>query len=347
MNFFNHLSDHSRSFSASRLIEKQATTFEPFYFFLYRYVALRIHLAIFIIYCLIHMQFEPLTCETNSNMDHKLETLYCYFNITFLFTNRDNEHYRSSYDQVFQGYTNYSSSIEYQHYYKHLLLIIFAIYFINMISNLFYYKVLNFKKNLFKCDYFDYRKTSNIMVRIVAHMMNIQNLSILLPIYFLFNIIPVVAICSTIILLDYSFNGKYIHLGLNLIRYYIYSDHEQADPFKDIFPIIAKCYFPYGGTSGTIQWLDAFCILKFNYLNQIVFSILWFFYVSLLILLISGTVWHNIIALFPPLRHSQIAHIIKLDQLGKHESAMNIKNINLIEFIILMNVSKIDSTLIL
>ena len=64
------------------------------------------------------------------------------------------------------------------------------------------------------------------------------------------------------------------------------------DPFNLIFPKMTKCTFNVYGPSGTLQNLDALCVLPINVLNEKIFFVTWFVFMGLGIF----TVLHHLIA---------------------------------------------------
>ena len=64
------------------------------------------------------------------------------------------------------------------------------------------------------------------------------------------------------------------------------------DPFNLIFPKMTKCTFNVYGPSGTLQNLDALCVLPINVLNEKIYFVTWFVFMGLGIF----TVLHHLIA---------------------------------------------------
>lgn len=58
----------------------------------------------------------------------------------------------------------------------------------------------------------------------------------------------------------------------------------QSNPMEVIFPRLVKCNFFKYGPSGTIQNIDAMCILSQNVLNEKIYLFLWFWFVILAIM---------------------------------------------------------------
>ena len=55
----------------------------------------------------------------------------------------------------------------------------------------------------------------------------------------------------------------------------------RIDPMSRVFPRVTKCTFHKYGGSGTIQNLDALCILGMNILSEKIYVFLWFWLIIL------------------------------------------------------------------
>ena len=55
----------------------------------------------------------------------------------------------------------------------------------------------------------------------------------------------------------------------------------RVDPMPRVFPRMTKCTFHKYGGSGTIQRLDALCVLGMNILNEKIYIFLWFWFIIL------------------------------------------------------------------
>ena len=55
----------------------------------------------------------------------------------------------------------------------------------------------------------------------------------------------------------------------------------RIDPMSRVFPRVTKCTFHKYGGSGTIQNLDALCVLGMNILSEKIYVFLWFWLIIL------------------------------------------------------------------
>ncbi|XP_068084338.1 innexin inx2 [Anabrus simplex] len=91
------------------------------------------------------------------------------------------------------------------------------------------------------------------------------------------NLINVV---GQIYFLDLFLDGMFRHYGPSVA---LFSSDEDVNPMDKVFPKMTKCTFYYFGPSGTLQLIDALCVLPLNIVNEKIFVFLWFWYVILAI----------------------------------------------------------------
>ena len=61
---------------------------------------------------------------------------------------------------------------------------------------------------------------------------------------------------------------------------------ERVDPMSKVFPRMTKCNFHKYGGSGTIEVIDALCVLSMNIINEKIYIFLWCWFI--LVALITG-----------------------------------------------------------
>ena len=59
---------------------------------------------------------------------------------------------------------------------------------------------------------------------------------------------------------------------------------DRVDPITKVFPLMTKCNFFKYGASGTIEKLDALCLLPINILNEKIYIFFWFWLLYLAII---------------------------------------------------------------
>lgn len=69
-----------------------------------------------------------------------------------------------------------------------------------------------------------------------------------------------------------------------------------------VFPKLTKCtYFKYGAT-GTLEKLDALCVLPLNILNEKLFIVLWFWLFFLTLVSFLALMYRTVVAMVPKVR---------------------------------------------
>lgn len=82
--------------------------------------------------------------------------------------------------------------------------------------------------------------------------------------------------------------GQFYSLGVDFIR----DDFDGImDSLDMVFPKVTKCHFYKYGASGTIQKLDALCVMALNVMNEKIFIFLWFWYIVLAFVSCMALLW--------------------------------------------------------
>lgn len=82
--------------------------------------------------------------------------------------------------------------------------------------------------------------------------------------------------------------GQFYTLGIDFIR----DDFKGImDTLDMVFPKVTKCHFFKYGASGSIQKLDALCVMALNVINEKIFIFLWFWYIILAFVTCMALVW--------------------------------------------------------
>ncbi len=71
-----------------------------------------------------------------------------------------------------------------------------------------------------------------------------------------------------------------------MVKFASMEPEDRVDPMSKVFPKMTKCSFHKYGGSGTLQLVDALCVLGMNVLNEKIYIFLWFWY--LILALITG-----------------------------------------------------------
>lgn len=87
---------------------------------------------------------------------------------------------------------------------------------------------------------------------------------------------------------DRFLGGQFYKLGIN----FIHDDFRGImDTLDVVFPKVTKCHFHKYGASGTIQKIDALCVMALNVINEKIFVFLWFWYGLLAVVTVTAILW--------------------------------------------------------
>ena len=94
--------------------------------------------------------------------------------------------------------------------------------------------------------------------------------------------------------------------GTDVINFMSMEDADRSDPMMEVFPRVTKCTFHKYGASGTIQKLDALCVLGLNIINEKIYITLWFWFVFLALVTALYSVYVVALISMPGLRRSLV-----------------------------------------
>lgn len=106
---------------------------------------------------------------------------------------------------------------------------------------------------------------------------------------------------------DYVLGGGFLTYGWDLVRWHRGLDREFVSPAVMAFPRIAMCTFLKYGQSGTLENLEAICVLPLNILNEKLFAFLWFWYALLLLTGVPAVIYRVLLLVSAPLRRRLLA----------------------------------------
>lgn len=104
-------------------------------------------------------------------------------------------------------------------------------------------------------------------------------------------------ICTNIYITNKFLGGTFLTYGIEVFKYRRDHDYKfnQSNPMETIFPRLAKCDFNKYGPSGTIQNIDALCILAQNSLNDKIYLFLWVWFGILAIISVLALIYRTAI----------------------------------------------------
>ncbi|XP_043260489.1 innexin inx7-like [Colletes gigas] len=95
-------------------------------------------------------------------------------------------------------------------------------------------------------------------------------------------------VLSQIYFTDWFLGGAFMGLGQTVSES---NPHSTMDPLDVTFPKVTKCIFHKYGPTGTIQEIDALCVMALNIVNEKIYVFLWFWFIILAVLTGCGLIW--------------------------------------------------------
>lgn len=111
---------------------------------------------------------------------------------------------------------------------------------------------------------------------------------------------------GNIFFVDLFLGGAFLTYGTEVLTFSNMNQEQRTDPMIEVFPRVTKCTFHKYGPSGTIQKLDALCILALNILNEKIYIFLWFWFIILAIMSGAAMLYSVAIVLMPNCRETVI-----------------------------------------
>jgi len=105
---------------------------------------------------------------------------------------------------------------------------------------------------------------------------------------------------------DTFLGGAFLTYGTDVLKFSSMNQEERSDPMIEVFPRVTKCTFHKFGASGTIQKLDALCVLALNILNEKIYIFLWFWLIVLAIFSGLAVLYSMAVVLMPSTRETII-----------------------------------------
>jgi len=112
----------------------------------------------------------------------------------------------------------------------------------------------------------------------------------------------------------------------------------------EVFPRVTKCTFHKYGASGTIQKLDALCVLGLNIINEKIYITLWFWFVILALVTALYSVYVVALISMPGLRRNLV--IKKARQNNRDPARHLVEKANIGDWFLIFLISRnLDSTM--
>jgi len=130
--------------------------------------------------------------------------------------------------------------------------------------------------------------------------------------FFLCECLNFVNVIVQIFLTDRFLGYEFSTFGMEVLRFTGMDQENRIDPMSRVFPRITKCTFHKYGGSGTIQNLDALCVLGMNILSEKIYVFLWFWLIILAVITGLNLILRGFQLFMPAARD----RLVKLENFG-------------------------------
>lgn len=164
----------------------------------------------------------------------------------------------------------------------------------------------------------DLKNLTNYLVQRMGPGMQSEHRFWALKFYFC-EILNFINVIVQIAVTDSFLGGAFSKFGLEAATWSDTDGEERVDPMYRVFPRMTKCMFQKFGPSGTIEKLDALCVLGMNIINEKIFVFLWFWYVILAVITALNLIVRGVELMMPKVR----MQMIKLEEFGLRDKKIS------------------------
>ncbi|XKL68075.1 hypothetical protein PGB90_003566 [Kerria lacca] len=157
--------------------------------------------------------------------------------------------------------------------------------------------------------------------------------------FFICEILNFLNVILQLFLIDYFLNKTSLNFGSNILEYFFSESKDKiCNPMNFIFPKETKCNFYKFGPTGTIENIDALCILPLNAVNEKIYAFLWFWLGFLSILNCFILLYRLISCLCKTIRYFKLSAVSHFSNFEAVKIIVN--NSNYADFLILCHLGK-------
>jgi len=120
--------------------------------------------------------------------------------------------------------------------------------------------------------------------------------------YWACEVLCFIVVIMNIYMVNAFLGGEFLSYGSEVIEYSNMDQAERVDPMIYVFPRMTKCTFRKFGSSGSIERMDALCLLPLNILNEKIFILQWFWFIMLACLFGLLILYRILLIALPSLR---------------------------------------------
>ena len=162
--------------------------------------------------------------------------------------------------------------------------------------------------------------------------------------YFFCDLLNFINVIGQMYFVNLFLGGVFMTYGTDVINFMSMEDKERSDPMMEVFPRVTKCTFHKYGSSGTIQKLDALCVLGLNIINEKIYITLWFWFVILALITALYSVYVVALISMPGLRRNLV--IRKAKQSNRDHARHLVERADIGDWFLIFLISRnLDSTM--
>jgi len=120
--------------------------------------------------------------------------------------------------------------------------------------------------------------------------------------FFFCELLNFINVVGQIWLMDVFLGGEFTTYGYDVIAMTEISPENRMDPMSRVFPKMTKCEVHKFGSSGTVEKLDALCVLPLNIINEKIYVFLWFWFIIVALITAIQVVYRGVTLFSPKLR---------------------------------------------
>ncbi|GLV34624.1 Innexin 2 [Carabus blaptoides fortunei] len=113
--------------------------------------------------------------------------------------------------------------------------------------------------------------------------------------YTVCEVLNFVNVVVQIFIMDWFLSGQFTGYGIALTAFAASRNLYESNPMSHVFPKLAKCTYADYGPSGSIQNIDALCVLPLNVVNEKLYVVLWFWFCLLSVISLLSLVYRVVV----------------------------------------------------
>jgi len=120
--------------------------------------------------------------------------------------------------------------------------------------------------------------------------------------YWFCEVLCLINVIFQMFVMNWFFKGDFLTYGLDVLTLDDDDQDDRVDNMIYVFPRVTKCTFRKFGPSGTIEKLDALCILPLNIVNEKTYIFIWFWFIILAVATALLVIYRVVVICVPRIR---------------------------------------------